>query len=86
MRAPSLLMPHRNKTMASTESTLEQLAPGEGGRVLGVEAGEALYHRLAALGVRIGECVVLLRRAPFGGPLPGRLGRTGLPARAPEQR
>jgi len=86
MRAPSLLMPHRNKTMASTESTLEQLAPGEGGRVLGVEAGEALYHRLAALGVRIGECVVLLRRAPFGGPLQVRLGMTDLMLRAEDAR
>jgi ferrous iron transport protein A len=66
--------------------TLDKLAPGERSTVLGVDAGEALYHRLAALGLRIGEEVQLLRRAPFGGPLQVRLGMTDLMLRVEEAR
>lgn len=44
-------------------------------RALGVEP--ALAARLGALGVREGTRVLVLRRAPFGGPLHLRLG-TGL--------
>lgn len=66
--------------------TLETLQPGDCGSILGIDAGEALYHRLAALGLRIGKRVRLLRRAPFDGPLHIRVGMTEIMLRPDEAR
>ena len=66
--------------------TLDALHPDERGTILGVDAGEALYHRLAALGLRVGKRVRLLRRAPLGGPLHISLGMTEIMLRPHEAR
>lgn len=68
------------------KSTLDTLLAGSEGTILSVDAGEALYHRLAALGLRVGKRIRLLRRAPFGGPLHVRLGTTEIMLRAGEAR
>lgn len=67
-------------------STLESLRAHQRATILSVEAGEALYHRLAALGLRVGKQVCVLRRAPFGGPLQIRVGMTEIMLRAVEAR
>jgi ferrous iron transport protein A len=66
--------------------TLEALRVEDQGTILSIEAEEALYHRLAALGLRAGKKVRLLRRAPFGGPLQIRVGMTEIMLRAEEAR
>ncbi|HUJ86207.1 MAG TPA: FeoA family protein [Burkholderiales bacterium] len=66
--------------------TLDILAPGESGIILALDAGQALYHRLAALGLRSGKTVRLIRRARFGGPFHVRVGTTDLMLRAPDAR
>jgi ferrous iron transport protein A len=68
------------------QSTLETLRPRQNATILSVEAGEALYHRLAALGLRIGKQVCVLRRAPFGGPIQIRVGMTEIMLRVTEAR
>ncbi len=54
------------------------LAAGESGTVtgLGVEAG--LRHRLAALGIKPGQVVKVLRRGWWSGPIHLRVGMTEL--------
>lgn len=64
--------------------TLDTLHPGESGTILSLHAEEELYHRLAALGVRVGKRVQLLRRARFAGPLHIRVGTTDLMLRVSE--
>jgi ferrous iron transport protein A len=66
--------------------TLDALRPGESGIILALEAGQGLYHRLAALGLRAGKTVRLIRRARFGGPLHIRIGTTDLILRLPDAR
>ena len=70
---------------ASTR-TLDVLRPGESGIIHALDAGQALYHRLAALGLRAGKTVRLIRRARFGGPFHVRVGTTDLMLRAPDAR
>jgi len=57
---------------------LSMLKPGEVGIVIAIHADEDLYHRLAALGLRVGKRVELIRRASFSGPLHLRIGTTDL--------
>ena len=64
--------------------TLDTLHPGQSGTILALNAEEELYHRLAALGVRVGKRVQLLRRARFAGPLHIRVGTTDLMLRISE--
>ena len=75
-------MPQRNPA----EDTLESLPTERSATIMSVAAGEALYHRLAALGLRIGKQVCVLRRAPFGGPLQIRVGMTEIMLRVEEAR
>lgn len=63
---------------------LSQLAPGQEAVIDGVHADEALHHRLAALGFRIGRSVRLLRRGVWAGPLHVRLGATDVILRQAE--
>lgn len=74
----------------STESpppgTLDALIPGECGVILALDVGQILGHRLAALGLRAGKTVRLIRRARFGGPFHVRVGTTDLMLRAPDAR
>jgi ferrous iron transport protein A len=66
--------------------TLDELGTDDRGTILAVDAAEALYHRLAALGLRVGKSVRLLRRAPFGGPLQISVGMTEIMLRSEEAR
>jgi Fe2+ transport system protein FeoA len=49
--------------------TLDQLRPGESGRVARVDAAPALVQRLAEMGLLEGTAVKLVRAAPLGDPL-----------------
>ncbi len=55
---------------------LSQLAIGEHATISAIEAEESLYHRLSALGFRVGKPISVIRRANFNGPLHVRLGTT----------
>jgi ferrous iron transport protein A len=55
---------------------LSQLEIGEGAYITAIEAEESLFHRLSALGFRVGKPLSVIRRAKFNGPLHVRLGTT----------
>ena len=67
-------------------ATLDLLRAGECGVILALDAGQSLGHRLAALGLRAGKTVRLIRRARFGGPFHIRVGTTDLMLRIPDAR
>jgi ferrous iron transport protein A len=71
---------------AASDVTLNRLDPGESGTILALDASEELGLRLVALGLRIGNEVLMLRRALFGGPLHVRVGTTELMLRVQEAR
>ncbi len=62
------------------------LRPGDSGTVLALDVSDNLYRRLAALGVRVGKTVRVLRRGRFSGALHVRIGTTDLMMRAGEAR
>jgi len=72
------------KTMVP--KTLDVLRPGEEGSIIALAAEPDLYRRLAALGLRAGKQVSLLRRARFSGPLLIRVGTTDIMLRARDAR
>ncbi|RMD70248.1 MAG: ferrous iron transport protein A [Gammaproteobacteria bacterium] len=55
---------------------MARLSPGEQGIIRAVHAEERLQRRLAALGIKTGRPVQVLRRARFGGPMHLRIGST----------
>lgn len=55
---------------------LSQLHIGAQATITSIEAEESLFHRLHALGFRVGKKLHLIRRANFNGPLHVRLGTT----------
>lgn len=57
---------------------LNTLNPGETGTIQAIQAEQALYQRLNALGFRIGKKIELIRRASFNGPLHVRIGTTDI--------
>ena len=59
-----------------TVRTLEQLEVGTLGQITGIQADVDLTQRFAALGLRAGCPVQVLRKASFGGPLHVRVGTT----------
>lgn len=59
-----------------TMSLLSQLNIGQPAIILAIEAEETLFHRLAALGFRVGKPISIIRRANFNGPMQVRLGTT----------
>lgn len=61
-----------------TTVSLSTLKPGEIAEITALHTDEALYHRLAAMGFRIGKNVELVRRAKFAGPLHVRIGTTDI--------
>lgn len=65
---------------------LNHLAPGQEARIVALHAGEALQHRLAALGFRIGKQVLMVRRAAFNGPLHVRIDHTDVIIRRADAR
>lgn len=58
--------------------TLNQLSPHQSATILQVKAGQDLLRRMAALGIRPGRRVEVIRLAPMGGPLQIRIGHTDL--------
>jgi len=66
--------------------TLDALRIGESAIILALDAGQSLGHRLAALGLRTGKTVRLIRQARFGGPFHVRVGTTDLMLRIPDAR
>ncbi len=63
---------------------LSQLKIGQHAVISAIEAEEYLFHRLSALGFRIGKPLSLIRRANFNGPLHVRLGTTDVILRSAE--
>jgi ferrous iron transport protein A len=55
---------------------LSQLSIGQTATISAIEAEESLFHRLAALGFRVGKTLSIIRRANFNGPIQVRLGTT----------
>lgn len=57
---------------------LSQLTTGQYAVISAIEAEESLFHRLSALGFRVGKPLRIIRRANFNGPLHVRLGTTDI--------
>lgn len=57
-------------------SRLDQLANGESASIVEIEAEDALYFRLHALGFRTGKSITVLRHGILNGPLQVALGTT----------
>ncbi|MBI5920814.1 MAG: ferrous iron transport protein A [Betaproteobacteria bacterium] len=70
--------------MKSKNHLLSELIPGQEALISAVHADEALHHRLAALGFRIGNRIQLMRRGRWAGPLHVRLGATDVMLRQTE--
>ncbi|MBM3350900.1 MAG: ferrous iron transport protein A [Betaproteobacteria bacterium] len=58
--------------------TLSNLEVGQQAVIAAIEAEESLFHRLAALGFRVGKPLSVMRRAIFNGPIHVRLGTTDI--------
>lgn len=58
--------------------SLSQLETGQHAIIAAIEAEESLFHRLSALGFRVGKPLSIMRRANFNGPLHVRLGTTDI--------
>jgi ferrous iron transport protein A len=63
---------------------LDQLRPGQGGRITAVAGDDALVQRLMEMGLFEGEEVEVLAVAPLGDPLEIRLGDSRLSLRRRE--
>jgi ferrous iron transport protein A len=63
---------------------LSQLETGQQAVISAIEAEESLFHRLSALGFRVGKTLSIMRRASFNGPLQVRLGTTDVILRSNE--
>lgn len=63
-------------TAAMAPSYLNQLEAGKRASIAAIMVAPEFAHRLSALGVRVGEWVEVVRRAPFKGPLHLRIGTT----------
>lgn len=57
---------------------LSTLVQGESGVIAALHAEDDLYHRLAAMGFRVGKRIQILRLGRFSGPLHLRIGTTDL--------
>lgn len=65
---------------------LNELRPGEEGRIQALRAKDLLLRRFLALGLRPGAKVRLLRKAPLGDPLEVQVGESFLALRRSEAR
>jgi ferrous iron transport protein A len=63
---------------------LSQLETGQQAVISAIEADQSLFHRLSALGFRVGKTLSIMRRASFNGPLQVRLGTTDVILRCNE--
>jgi ferrous iron transport protein A len=66
--------------------TLDHLLPDHSASITAVHATGMARERMAALGLTVGRCVAVLRRAPFGGPLHLRIGPNELMIRRVDAR
>jgi len=57
-------------------NSLHRLATGRKATIAGIVVSPEFAHRLSALGLRVGEMIEVVRRAPFAGPLHLRIGTT----------
>lgn len=64
--------------------SLDQLRPGQCGRISAIQGDDALVQRLMEMGLIEGETIELLRVAPLGDPLEIRLGDYRLSLRRTE--
>lgn len=55
---------------------LTALISGEDATIVAIHVGEALHHRLTAMGFRIGKPLRVMRQGAFLGPLHVRIGST----------
>lgn len=65
-----------NRMSKLSHQALNHLNPGESATIHSISADETLFHRLAALGFRVGKRIELVRCASFNGPLHVRIGNT----------
>jgi ferrous iron transport protein A len=65
-------------------NTLDQLRPGQGGRVLSLQGPAALVQRFMELGLLEGEEVAVVGVAPLGDPIEIEFGNTRLSLRRAE--
>lgn len=65
---------------------LNSLKPGESAVIDSIEADQALYQRLNALGFRSGKYLQVIRQAAFNGPLHVRIGSTDVIIRVQDAR
>lgn len=65
-------------------TTLVGLKPGQSATIRAIHSEQALHHRLAALGFRVGKRIELVRSARFAGPLHVRVGSTDIMLRRNE--
>lgn len=63
---------------------LSQLKIGQQAVISAIEVDEILFHRLSALGFRVGKPLSIIRQANFNGPLQVRLGTTDVILRSAE--
>ena len=59
-------------------TSLDHLRPNQSGLITAIEAGSELIRRMAALGLRLGRRVEVVRVAPWQGPIQIRIGHTEL--------
>ncbi len=62
--------------MPNEASTLDHFLMGELGTITAIDTDIDLRQRLAALGLREGSVLQVLRKAGFGGPIQVRVGTT----------
>lgn len=67
-------------------ATLDTLDNGQDGIVLLIDVSNELFYRLAALGIRVGKTVRMIRRCRSTGPLHIRAGTTELMLRPEDAR
>ncbi len=60
--------------MVPVTHSLDQLRPGQRGRIAALEGGDALAQRLMEMGLLEGEDVEVIRFAPLGEPVEVRVG------------
>ncbi len=56
--------------------SLNHLLPAQSGIITQIDAGAELTRRMAALGLRPGRRIEVVRKAPWQGPLQIRIGHT----------
>jgi ferrous iron transport protein A len=72
--------------MPNATHTLETIASGHRAEITGLLVDNDLFKRFAALGLRVGKSIHVLRRGALGGPLHVRVGTTEIIIRRTDAR